>query len=219
MLIQRERVSGLNFSTNESVSTGSCFSNPGVKASGAARRTSYLHTQYSTLHRLRWLLSPPPPSAPCPSCPRARPTSRAPARPSPRPPRLPFPLAPPSRFRPRTASSGASPARRTHSQSPHERRGRLIRRVVHPFAARAARATHRASPCARQSGITSIRGKRDRSSEGAVRSRPIEASPSMTRRAVRPVTDPSRSRSMGDDRCLYANPPNTVHTRFTAVMR
>jgi hypothetical protein len=24
---------------------------------------------------------------------------------------------------------------------------------------------------------------------------------------------------MGDDRCLYANPPNTVHTRFTAVMR
>ena len=219
MLIQRERVSGLNFSTNESVSTGSCFSNPGVKASGAARRTSYLHTQYSTTHRLRWLLSPPPPSAPCPPCPRARPTSRAPARPSPRPPRLPFPLAPPSRFRPRTASSGASPARRTHSQSPHERRGRLIRRVVHPFAARAARATHRASPCARQSGITSIRGKRDRSSEGAVRSRPIGASPSMTRRASAPSPIRAPSRSMGDDRCLYANPPNTVHTRFTAVMR
>lgn len=190
--------------------TGSCFSNPGVKASGAARRTSYLHTQYSTTHRLRWLLSPPPPSAPCPPCPRARPTSRAPARPSPRPPRLPFPLAPPSRFRPRTASSGASPARRTYSQSPHERRGRLIRRVVHPFAARAARATHRASPCARQSGITSIRGKRDRSSEGAVRSRPIGASPSMTRRASAPSPIRAPSRSMGDDRCLYANPPNTV---------
>ena len=187
------RVSQSPLSTNESFcfgATGSCFSNPDVKASGAARRTSYLHTQYSTTHRLRWLLSPPPPSAPCPPCPRARPTSRAPARPSPRPPRLPFPLAPPSRFRPRTASSGASPARRTHSQSPHERRGRLISRVFHPFAGRAARATHRASPCARQSGITSIRGKRDRSSEGVVRSRPIGASPSMTRRAVRPVTDP-----------------------------
>ena len=202
------------------LSEQSCFSNPDVKASGAARRTSYLHTQYSTTHRLRWLLSPPPPSAPCPPCPRARPTSRAPARPSPRPPRLPFPLAPPSRFRPRTASSGASPARRTHSQSPHERRGRLIKRVVHPFAARVARATHRASPCARQSGITSIRGKRDRSSEGAVRSRPIEASPSMTRRASAPSPIRARSRRPGDDRCQSLNPPNTVQSdRFTAIMR